>query len=116
MRAEISGDDILICQESECLWNIDQVVGERNFFDDLESAVEWRGDIRICNYDSRAIILGLPVPANCPHKSQVYKFVRIDTIFEPGQVAEMMKRVNEYIELRAKEARARLGLSTVSSK
>ena len=116
MRADISGDDVLICQEIECLWNISQTVGEQNFFDDVESIGGQMGDISICNYDSRAIILGLPVPANCPHKSEVYKFIRAKAMIEPGQATEMIKRVNEYIESRAKEARARLGLSTISSK
>ena len=116
MRADdYGGGGCFPCPETECLWNTYSMSGEADGEDDRESLSGHGGGIRICNYDNRAVILGLPVPANCPHKSRVYGVINVETVVEVKQDSEMVRRVNDYIEAKAQEARARLGLSMVSS-
>jgi len=114
MAEKKSGDDYLLCQEKGCLWNADRFQEETDTADELIVAPGDNG-LRICRYDSRAIILGLPVPANCPYKSRVYEIIRLEAAKNPIPPTEMLKKVNDYIRLRANEARSRLGLSTINS-
>lgn len=113
MRVDGHGNEYLgLCQKEDCLWNIEYTPSERTPVDDPESPHEHGKGARICNYNSRAIILGLPVPKNCPHKAEVHEMIHIDALTDTNQ---HMASLNAFIKEKAQEARARLGLRTANS-
>ena len=105
----------IVCQETECLWNVDCLHEGLNISNERETIALSDNGVRICKYDKRAIILGLPIPTNCPYKEKVYEAIRSEAVFNSLQAMGTLKIVDDYIRVRANEARSRLGLSTVSS-
>jgi hypothetical protein len=91
----------------DCLWNAGYTPGERNPVDGLEYTCEPGEGTRICNYGSRALILGLPVPESCPQKDEVHELIRP---VEDEKEKDDIETLDEYIRRMAEEARARLGL------
>lgn len=109
---EVHGKEYLLCQVEGCLWNARHTPGERNPVDGLEYTSEPGEGTRMCGYGSKALVLGLPVPENCPHKAKVLEFTRADGA---EKIAPEVETLDDYIKRRANEARERLGLRPSNS-
>lgn len=109
---EVHGKEYLLCQVEDCLWNARHTPGERNPVDGLEYTSEPGEGTRMCGYGSKALVLGLPVPENCPHKAKVHEFTRADGA---EKIAPEVETLDDYIKRRANEARERLGLRPSNS-
>jgi hypothetical protein len=108
MRIEVHGREYLLCEMVGCLWNAGCISGDPGSMDDPEYEPEPGVGTRICNYGHRAVVLGLPVPESCPHRTEVRELVEVKA---GNGKAAAVETIDSYIRKMANEARARLGLA-----